>query len=339
MKRKYIYSGIVVVVLVLSTVVLFLTTGQRKTVANESSDKNFVLKIAENNDLCGAPQQLAIAKGYFKAEGLKIKVVKLGSDTTNFEGVNSGKIDASNSMMGSLVQPLANGAKIKITTGLHTGCLQILVKKGSNIKSAKDLIGKKVGVGDIAGSAATYVRRYLGHYGVDVSAQHSQVQLAAYSASELPIVLQKGQVDAIALGDPDTEIDKAKYNLVTLSASATDPAFKDEYCCVAYVSDDIAKNHPAVAAKYTLALQKGAKWAEEHPEETVAIQTSQHYIDGDKKLNIKMLKSYQFKPSYSGAKKAFTQVGGDLQKLKVVDKNVDLKALQQASFFKTTASN
>ncbi|QBO36082.1 ABC transporter substrate-binding protein [Periweissella cryptocerci] len=337
MKRKYIYTGVVAIVAVLIAGV-FITVGGHKTTVDSSSDKNFVLKIAENNDLCGAPQQLAVEKGYFKHAGLKVKVVKLGSDTTNFEGVNAGKIDASNSLLGSLIQPLANGAKVKITTGLHSGCLQILVKKNSGIKTAQDLVGKKIGVSDIAGSAATYAKRYLGDYGVDVSADHAKVQFAAYDGSELPIVLEKGQVSAIALGDPDTEIDKSKYNLVTLSSSATDPKFKDEYCCVAYVSDGLAKNHPSVAAKYTQALQKASAWIAKHPEEAVDIQESHHYVDGDKQMNKDMQMGYHYKPSYTGAQKAFTTVGEDLQRLDVLDKNVDVSQLQKNSFFKTSAS-
>lgn len=110
---------------------------------NASEKDSYILKISENSDLCGAPQQIAIEKGFFDDVGLKYKVVKIGQDTSNLDALNAGKIDASNSLMASIIQPLANGAKLKITTGLHTGCLQILTKNGK-IKSAAELKGKKI---------------------------------------------------------------------------------------------------------------------------------------------------------------------------------------------------
>lgn len=102
------------------------TSSSKKSAESSSkSDDNYVLKIADSSDLCSAPQQIAIEQGFFDKEGLDYELVKVGEDTSNFTAISTGQIDASNSLIGSVVQPLANGADIKITTGLHTGCLQI----------------------------------------------------------------------------------------------------------------------------------------------------------------------------------------------------------------------
>ncbi|EHI73394.1 ABC transporter substrate-binding protein [Streptococcus criceti] len=216
------------------------------------------MKISENSDLCGAPQQIAIEKGFFDDVGLKYKVVKIGQDTSNLEALNAGKIDASNSLMASIVQPLANGAKLKVTTGLHTGCLQVLTKDNGT-KSLSDLKGKKIGVTAVAGSPAIFAKRALSRAGLNVSDDKNNVNFVTYQEDQLGQILDKGEVDAIALGDPQTEILKKQYGFKTLANSSTDKGFKDEYCCVAYVSNDIAKKHPAVAAKYTFAIQKASQ--------------------------------------------------------------------------------
>lgn len=300
----------------------------------KASDKDpYVLKISENSDLCGAPQQIAIEKGFFDDVGLKYKVVKIGQDTSNLEALNAGKIDASNSLMASIVQPLANGAKLKVTTGLHTGCLQVLTKDG-RIKSLSDLKGKKIGVTAVAGSPAIFAKRALSRAGLDASDNKNNVNFVTYQEDQLGQVLDKGEVDAIALGDPQTEILKKQYGFKTLANSSTDKGFKDEYCCVAYVSTDIAKKHPAVAAKYTLAMQKASQWIENHKEETVGIQLSKNYVAGDKDTNLTSLNSYSFKPSYSGAYNSFASVANDLQKIGILSDDIDIKALRDNSFLK-----
>lgn len=309
------------------------TSSSKKSAESSSkSDDNYVLKIADSSDLCSAPQQIAIEQGFFDKEGLDYELVKVGEDTSNFTAISTGQIDASNSLIGSVVQPLANGADIKITTGLHTGCLQILVKKGSTISSPEDLVGKKIGVSSVAGSPATFAKRYLGDAGIDVGTENSEVEFVAYNSSDLAIVLENGTVDAIALGDPTTEIIKDEYGFQTLASNATTDPYDEEYCCVAYVSANIAENHPEVAKKFTKALQEASAWIDENKAETAAIQLDKKYVDGDEAINLRSLESYNFIPSVSGAKKAFVQVAQDLQDLDILDKSVDIKKLRDNSF-------
>ncbi|MDR0846549.1 MAG: ABC transporter substrate-binding protein [Lactobacillales bacterium] len=299
----------------------------------KTDDKDLVVRIADNNDVCGAPQQIAEVKGFFKEEGIKIEKVNIGK-LDNLGAINADKIDASNSLIGSVIQPLANGAKIKITTGLHTGCLQILTRDDGSIKTAADLKGKKIGVPSVAGSPATFARRVLSDAGLNVDLEKGDVEFIAYDASALGEVLANGTVDAIAASDPVPDILSEQYHFATLVNSATDPKYKDEYCCVAYVSEKLAKEHPEAAKHFTIALQKAAKWVGEHPEETAKLQFEHKFVDGDLNRNEKLLASYNFIPSYQGAYDAFAIVGKDLQKIGILDKDVDVKAVQKASFVK-----
>ncbi|EHJ52238.1 ABC transporter substrate-binding protein [Streptococcus macacae] len=336
--KKYLtpkFFGLGLMLLTLSVGLAACSNSSSSTSKNyDASEKDpYVLKISENSDLCGAPQQIAVEKGFFREVGLKYKVVKIGQDTSNLDALNAGKIDASNSLMASIIQPLANGAKLKITTGLHTGCLQLLTKDGK-IKSAADLKGKKIGVTAVAGSPAIFAKRVLAKSGLKVSDDKGDVSFVTYQSDQLGQVLDKGEVDAIALGDPDTEVLKKQYHFKTLANSSTDKGFKDEYCCVAYVSNDIAKKHPAVTAKYTLAMQKATNWIQKHKEQTAAIQLDKNYVAGNKDSNLTSLNSYTFKPSYSGAYDSFDTVASDLRKIGILSDDVDLKALRTNSFLK-----
>ncbi|MFC4652676.1 ABC transporter substrate-binding protein [Lactococcus nasutitermitis] len=332
-KQVKITLSLLAVVIILAGIFVIHSTTTKKAGAAHN-DKNFVLKLADETGGCQAPQQIAIEKGYFKAEGLKVKTVRLTQSTTGLDAVTAGKIDASNSLLASTVAPIANGAPIKITTGLHTGCISILTNKNSKIHSAKDLKGLKIGVETVAGSPATFVKRYLTNAGLKVYGNQPDVQLLAYDAPELPLVLEKGQVDAIAIEDPDTQIAAKKYGFNVLASSAQTAPFNTEYCCVAYVSNSLAKNHPAIAQKYTIALQKAADWVAKHQAETVDIQTKHHYVAGDKAANLEALKTYKWEASYSGAKTAFSQVATSLQKTGGLAKDIDVKALSKNTLLK-----
>lgn len=331
--KKTTFTSILTILASLSLTACSNSANSTSKTYDASQKDDYVLKISENSDLCGAPQQVAVEKGFFKKAGLKYKLVKIGQDTSNLEALNTGKIDASNSLLASLIQPLENGSKLKITTGLHTGCLQILTKD-SNIKTPKDLKGKKIGVTAVAGSPATFAKRILSKANIDVTPQKSQVEFVTYESDQLGTVLNKGEVDAIAIGDPTSEILKKEFNFKTLANSATDKPYKDEYCCVAYVSNDIAKKHPAIAAKYTLAMQKAADWINNHKEETIALQLDKKLVAGDKETNLISLNSYNFIPSYQGAYEAFNNVSSDLQKIGIVSDDTDLSALRKNSFLK-----
>ncbi|MDR1605830.1 MAG: ABC transporter substrate-binding protein [Streptococcaceae bacterium] len=318
----------------LASITLVACGNSTSSKAKPAAKDDYVLKLADNSDLCGAPQHAAIEEGFFKKEGLKYELVKLGDDTSNLAALSSGKIDASNSLVGSLVQPLVNGTQLKITTGLHTGCLQILTKEGSSIKTAKDLKGKKIGVTSIAGSPATFARRFAASGGLDATQNSKDISFVAYQSDQLGQVLDKGEVDAIAVGDPTPAILESNYKFETLADSSTTEPYNNEYCCVAYVSTEIAKKHPEIARKYTIALQKAAKWVAEHGSETVKMQHDHNYVAGDTKTNEKALTAYKWKPSYKGGEKAFETVAKDLQTIGVIDKDVDLAAVEKASFLK-----
>ena len=94
-------------------------------------------------------------------------------------------------------------------------------------------------------------------------------------------MLQNKAVDAIVLGDPQAAVAQEQYGLTALIATATDPTYKDKYCCDAFVTSKLAEENPEAAAAFTRAVQKGAQWVEEHPEETAKIIVDKKDTAGD----------------------------------------------------------
>ncbi|CUH97026.1 putative secreted protein [Propionispora sp. 2/2-37] len=307
---------------------LLLTSCGQKPVAKT---EDFVLKIGYSGSLCEAPVHMAVEKGYFAEEGLKVDLIKLAPGTS-FEAITAGKIDASFGLLASLMQPLSNGLPIKVTTGLHTGCDKLLVPKDSGIKTLADLKGKRIGVPSMTSSPIIFAKRALADAGVGVSEKNMQVEFAVFSQSDLPIALKNGSVDAIAINDPTAAVAQKEYNLNTLVDSAVTEPYRQQYCCSAFVRDDIAKNHPEIAAKYTRAMQKASAWIQQNQDEAAKIQVDKKWVAGDAAFNAKVLKTYNYIPSVKGAYDAFGITAKQLQQVGMLNDSVDVEALRKNSF-------
>ena len=322
MKRKMAAVALIVICAVLLT-----ACGQQPvTKADE-----FVLKIGYTGSLCEAPVHMAVEKGFFAEEGLKVELIKLAPGTT-FEAVTAGKIDAAFGLLASLMQPLSNGLPIKITTGLHTGCDKVLVPKDAGIKTLTDLKGKRIGVPSMTSSPIIFAKRTLADAGVGVNEKNMEVEFIVFSASDLPIALKNGAVDALAMNDPTAAVAQKEFSLITLVDSAVTEPYNHQYCCSAFVRENIAQDYPEVAAKYTRAMQKASAWIQKNQEETAKIQVEKKWVAGDAAFNATVLKTYNYIPSVSGAYEAFGITAKQLQQVGMLDTGVDVEALHKNSF-------
>ncbi len=290
-----------------------------------------MLRIGYGGSLCEAPLHVAVEKGYFEEEGLKVELIKLAPGTI-FDSVTADQIDAGFSLLASLIQPLSNGLPAKITTGLHTGCDKVLVKSDSGIDGPEDLIGKIVGVPSMTSSPIIFTKRVLSDNGVGVSVEKSEVEFVVYSTTDLPIVLENGAVDAIAMNDPTASIAAKEYGFTVLFDSALDEPYKDQYCCAAFVRDNIASEYPDIATKYTRAMQKASAYVQQNQDEVAAIQIDNKWVAGDAELNASVLKTFSYIPSVSGAYDAFAITAPQLQAVGMLDEDVDVEALLKNSF-------
>lgn len=300
------------------------SSGKAGSKTAAAKEDNTEMHIAYTPGLCDAPIMIGLEKGFFKAEGINAKVSKVDGAHIS-EALGSGKVDGVQTLVSKVVQPLENGLPIKLTAGLHKGCVRILAKKESGINGVPDLKGKKIGVAGLADTAAVITQRALLSNHIGVTPSNMEVELVVIDKNALPQALESGQVDAIALTDPVGAIAQKQYNLTSVLDSTTSVGFKDEYCCDAVVTAKFAKEHPELAKKYTVAIMKSALWISQHPEEAAQIIHDKNYIPGDVALNAELLRSYNYKPSVQGGYDALKQASDQLYTLGLV-KSGDGKA-------------
>ena len=297
------------------------------------SDEDFVLTIGlpVEGGLCEAPFYIAIEHKLFEAEGLKYKVFKMDPGTA-MNHLTTGNIDVTNNLLATLIQPIANGLDIKIPLAIHTGCVKVLAKADSGIRTPADLKGKKIGVSSLNASTKVIPSRVLASLGLKPDGPNADVEWLIFPSAELPLALERGFVDAIGVGDPTASIIEAEGNIQVIINNATDDNLKNEFCCVAPVRSQTVKDHPEAVAKFLRALQKASKWVQENPDETALIITEQRYIAGEVATNAKVLKTYNYRASVSQAQTALDRNARELQQIGIVAADVDVNALVKDTF-------
>lgn len=325
MKKNYlVITGLIFILLV---TMLVIGCGQSQTAAPTTSELKKV-KIGYGGGACEAFLYTAFEKGLFKEEGLDVELVKVDFETLK-ESLATGKVDASSGMVMKFVKPFEQGVDAVFAAGIHTGCIQLIVKENSNIKSIADLKGKVIANNGMGDAPMIFASRALAHAGLDYK---KDVQWKAYPPAELEGVLERGEADAIVLGDPIPEIIIAKGKGIKLLNTASDMPFHDEYCCMATISGKLYREDPATAAAITRGMMKGAKWVNEHKDEAAKLIVEKKYIPGDPELVTKLLKSYSYIPSVDGGEKAVDIAIKEMKAIGVLDPNTDTEQLKKKIF-------
>lgn len=147
---------------------------------------------------CEAPIFMAMEKGFFKEEGLDASLVKC--EWANYKDVLAlGGFDITHHLVMYLMKPMEQGLDIKLTGGIHRGCLRIQSSAKSNIEKVADLRGKRIGIPGMGTPPFIFASRVLANNGIDPS---KEITWRVFPAGELGLAIEKGEVDAVADSDP-----------------------------------------------------------------------------------------------------------------------------------------
>ncbi|MHA6757596.1 ABC transporter substrate-binding protein [Streptacidiphilus sp. PAMC 29251] len=83
------------------------------------------LTVTAPSGVCEAPLIVAYERGFFKDAGLNVVLKKTGTDEDVTAAVGSGKYIATNGIFFNFLGPIYNGTPVKLSGGLHHGCLDL----------------------------------------------------------------------------------------------------------------------------------------------------------------------------------------------------------------------
>ena len=298
--KKKIVAGVFGVFLILTTVVS--TTGCSLATSSdkpkETKYKYGKIQIpGKDGSLCGAPIYIAYEKGYFAEEGFDVELISADSETRKV-GLNNGNIPMVNGDF-QFFPSMEEGVETTVVDKLHNGCIKLVVKKGSKIKTAQDLKGKKIGVDEIGGTPYQVASVWAEENGISAKQEDGQITFLPFSDGNLELqALYKGEIDVAAMWDPLGSVAEKEGKVDTILDISKDAPFNNRACCFLYASTKVLKEKPDEIAALLRAYRKAQDYINQNPDE--AVQT---IIDGkysqisDKDLAISLIQSYDY-PSY-----------------------------------------
>lgn len=262
--------------------------------------------------LCGAPIYIAYEKGFFAEEGFDVNLISADTETRKI-GLNNGTIPIVNGDF-QFFPSIEQGVNVKVVDGLHNGCIKFVVNPDSDINTAEDLKGKKIGVDEIGGTPHQVASVWLEQAGISALPEDGEVTFLPYSDGNLELeALYNGDIDVAAMWDPLGSVAEKAGKVRVIFDLSTDPAFAGKYCCFLYASNKVLEEEPEKVAALLRAYQKAQNWISENPQEAVDIIVKGKYSAiEDTELAAELIKSYEF-PSTEDRDEGTQNVKADVE--------------------------
>ncbi|WP_367319631.1 ABC transporter substrate-binding protein [Streptomyces sp. HUAS ZL42] len=222
-----------------------------------------------------APVYLGVQKGLYEKHGLKLSITTAQGGAAIVPGVVSGQFQFGFSNVTSLMVAQSNNVPVKaVSNGIASTGVQgkdfnaLMVKKGSAIKSAKDLEGKKVAINTLKNINETAVRESVRKAGGDPG----KVKFVELAFDQMAAALDKGQVDAVCVVEPATATVRSQGG-VQIASPLVDVA-PNLTVALYFSSQQYAQQNPDVVKKFQAATAESLAYADQHPDEVRQIVTT-----------------------------------------------------------------
>ncbi|MEV4421347.1 ABC transporter substrate-binding protein [Patulibacter sp. NPDC049589] len=276
---------------------------------------------------CEAPLYAAYHQGFFEEAGVPAELTKI-SGAAGRDAVSTGKADFAPGILFEWLKPIEQGLDIRLTGGLHKGCLRTVAHEKSGITSLAQLKGKEVGTDSIGGSAMAFFSIDIAKAGINPA---KDIKWRVFQGDALDTALRKREVDVIVSSDPFgyLSIDAGYGREIGSNAS---PEHRDQYCCATTTNYGFLQKYPAVTAKVVQAWFRGSLWAGKNIEATAKLENEKKYVAADRETLEKLLSSYIWEPGVDQFHEQLTQGAKDFKATGYLTADTDTTALAKKAF-------
>jgi len=230
------------------------------------------LTLAWNaTSICTAAAPVAKERGVFAKHNLDVDFINFGGSTEQLlEAIATGKADAGIGMALRWLKPLEQGFDVRITAGVHGGCIRLLGSKAANITSLESLRGKTIAISDQASPAKNFCSIAFAKKGIDPV---RDVDWRQYPSDLLALAVEKGEAQALTDNDPRTYLwlKGGKLNEVVTNISGE---FSDRVCCVLAIRGSLIRGEPATAGALTRSVLEAGDIVARYPSDAAAVYSA-----------------------------------------------------------------
>lgn len=264
MKKRWLVSSIVAA----SVAILAACSNGGSTTTTSTEGPDHILRYQSTPGSVSFPE-LAEALGYLGDIKLE-SVSDMVGGPESIQLTATGETDFGTAFNGAIIKSYAKGVKIKSVVASYGSdentFIGYYVLKDSGIKTAKDLIGKKIGVNTLGAHSEFAVKQYLRNNGLTED-EINDVELVVVPGASAEQILRAGQIDVVALSG----IGKEK----ALEKGGIYPVFKDidlfgkftagEY----FFTEKYIKENPDTVKTFVEGVAKAIEWERSTPREEV----------------------------------------------------------------------
>jgi len=247
--------------------------------------------------LCYLPTVLAEQLGEYKKAGVEVEIVNFKGGSQALTAVLGGSADVVSGYYDHCVNLAAKNQVMQafIVYDRYPGLVLVVSPKHTGeIKSIKDLAGKKVGVTAPGSSTDFFLKYLLSKDGVDANS----VAVVGVGLDATSVAAQEqGMVDAAVMLDPAVSLLQNKYKDVKILSDTrtqhdTLQVFGGEYPGGAlYTRADWIAGHEKETQALTNAIMATLKWIHAHSAEEIMAKMPPDLVGADKALYLAALKN------------------------------------------------
>lgn len=219
---------------------------------------------------CLSPVVIAQERGFFEKNNLQVELLNWGGSTDQLlEALATGKADVGVGLIHRWLKPLEAGFDVKVVGAAHGGCLRLVGVKEAGVTDWKQLKGKVIGVSDQNSPAKNFFAIHLAKRGVNID---KDVEWRVYPADLLDVAVKKGEIHAIADGDPNVYlIEKRNKGVFTEIGNSGTGEYKDKICCIVGARGDFVRNNKPAAAAVVRSIIQASEFVAENPNEAAKL--------------------------------------------------------------------
>jgi NitT/TauT family transport system substrate-binding protein len=207
-----------------------------------------------------APLFVAVEKGYFAEEGMRVELLPVEGGTENVIQVSAGNFEVAGGGIGAgMLNAVARGIEFEIVAPLHTErpplTSPLVVSKArydsGEITEVADLAGKKISTNSKGAATEYWLWRALQQGGLDFP----DVEVLGVGFREVAPALENGSLDAGILGEPLATLAEDQGLITRLSQDFIE-GFTST---VIFYNKEWATANPELAAGFVKAYIRGAR--------------------------------------------------------------------------------
>jgi NitT/TauT family transport system substrate-binding protein len=262
-----------------------------------AAQSKVTVAIGGGSCLCYLPTVLAKQLGEYDKAGLSVELVDLKGGSDALKAVLGGSADVVSGYFDHCVNLAAKNQSLVsfVVYDRYPGfALVVSPKQTAEIKSIKDLGGKKIGVSAPGSSTDFFLKYMLSKNGVD---PNSVGVIGIGLGAAAVAAMEQGTVDAAIMLDPSVTVLQGRNKDLkilsdTRTAKDTLSVFGGEYPGGAlYTKADWIEKHPKETQALTAAIVNTLAWIHSHTPEEVMAKMPENLVGPDKAGYLAALKN------------------------------------------------